>query len=376
MERYFIKTNKYAVKERPLSSGKVYDVVFRVVDLTGKTTQKYLCGYQSKKEANRAYMDFVAKYCDPLPADFQVKQKSATIRESYAAYIKAKAPQLRESTVVAIDNAFRKHVLPLIGDKPVNELKTADARIFLDALCAKRQDNGKPYSQAYIANVRGFVYAFYEWLGDRYDVANPFVHAKLPRGSKSREKTKLEFWERDEFERFIDVVDDDTYRALFSTLFYAGCRKGEAFALSVDDYKNGSLRVNKTVTRRTTDGSVYHITPRKNGAEYSVPVCAPLSAALEQYIMSGHGGGTFLFGGDAPMAPTTVQTKFDKYIEASGVRRIKMHGLRHSFVSLCIHHGANYMVVADLIGDTPAQVLETYGHMWDSDKRSVIDSIK
>lgn len=375
MERYFIRTNKYTIQERQVANGKVFDVVFRMVSLQGRTLQKRLSGFESKKDAKRGYMDFVAKYCDPLPADFQPQKKSVTIRESYAVYIKTKAPQLRESSVVAIDNAFRKHVLPLIGDRGINDFKTPDARVFLDELCAKRQDNGKPYSQAYIANVRGFVYAFYEWLGDRYDVANPFVHAKLPKGAKSREKIKLEFWERDEFERFIAVVDDEVYRALFSTLFFAGCRKGEAFALSATDYKSGALRVNKTVTRRTTDGSVYHLTPRKNGAEYSVPVCAPLSAALDKYFAAGYGRGTFLFGGDEPLAPTTVQARFDKYIALAGVRRIKMHGLRHSFVSMCIHHGANYMVVADLIGDTPAQVLETYGHMWDSDKRAVIDSI-
>lgn len=375
MERYFIKSNKYTVQQRQTAKGTVFDVSFRVVNMGGKTCQKYLCGHATKKDARRAYLDFVSKYCEPLPTDFRPKEKTTTIREAYAVYIKTKAPQLRESSVVAIDNAFRKHVLPLIGKRAINDFKTADARVFIDDMCAKRQDNGKPYSQAYIANVRGFVYAFYEWLGDRYDVSNPFVHAKMPKGAKSRENTKLEFWERDEFERFISVVDDNVYRALFYTLFYAGCRKGEVFALSIDDYKNDSLRVNKTVTRRTTDGTVYHVTPRKNGAEYSIPVCAPLAAALNDYLSAGYGHGTFLFGGDAPLAPTTVQAKFEKYISASGVRRIKMHGLRHSFVSLCIHHGANYMVVADLIGDTPEQVLKTYGHMWDSDKRSVISSI-
>ena len=63
-------------------------------------------------------------------------------------------------------------------------------------------------------------------------------------------------------------------------------------------------------------------------------------------------------------------------IKLSGVPRITIHGLRHSFVSMLIHHGANLTVVADLINDTLEQVTKTYAHMYDSDKLSVLNSIK
>lgn len=49
-----------------------------------------------------------------------------------------------------------------------------------------------------------------------------------------------------------------------------------------------------------------------------------------------------------------------------------IHDLRHSFVSMLIHLGANLMVVADLIGDTVEQVTKTYGHLYESDKREII----
>ena len=49
-----------------------------------------------------------------------------------------------------------------------------------------------------------------------------------------------------------------------------------------------------------------------------------------------------------------------------------MHDLRHSFVSMLIHLGANFMVVADLIGDTVEQVTKTYGHIYEADKLGII----
>ena len=42
---------------------------------------------------------------------------------------------------------------------------------------------------------------------------------------------------------------------------------------------------------------------------------------------------------------------------------------------MLIHLGANFMVVADLIGDTVEQVTKTYGHVYESDKRNIIDML-
>ena len=109
---------------------------------------------------------------------------------------------------------------------------------------------------------------------------------------------------------------------------------------------------------------------------WAIPLCGPIKRILDNYTATATADGPFLFGGSKPLAPTTVQRIFDHYRQASGVPKIKIHGLRHSFVSMLIHHGANYMVVAELIGDTPEQVLNTYGHMWESDKRKVIANIE
>ncbi len=84
----------------------------------------------------------------------------------------------------------------------------------------------------------------------------------------------------------------------------------------------------------------------------------------------------FYFGGNAPIHENTIAHAFDRYIEKSGVKRIRIHDLRHSFVSMCIHLGASVYVVADLIGDTVAQVFKTYGHLYDEDKQEIISRIK
>jgi len=83
----------------------------------------------------------------------------------------------------------------------------------------------------------------------------------------------------------------------------------------------------------------------------------------------------FYFGGDKPLASTTVKRVFDKYCNKADVEIIRIHDLLHSFVSMLIHLGANLMVVADLIGDTVEQVMKTYGHLYQEDKLNILSKI-
>ena len=82
--------------------------------------------------------------------------------------------------------------------------------------------------------------------------------------------------------------------------------------------------------------------------------------------------GKFYFSGEEPLAATTVDRYFKKYTALAGLPEIRIHDLRHSFVSMLIHHGANFMVVADLISDTVEQVIKTYGHLYEEDQITVL----
>ena len=81
------------------------------------------------------------------------------------------------------------------------------------------------------------------------------------------------------------------------------------------------------------------------------------------------------FGGNAPLTDNTIRRAFNKYCEIANVKQIRIHDLRHSFVSLLIHLGGNLSVVADLIGDTLPVVTKTYAHLYEEDKEKIIAKI-
>ena len=226
------------------------------------------------------------------------------------------------------------------------------------------------YSYNRLSNIRGTFSAFLTWCELRYGITNNLPKVKKPK--RRTQKTVMQFWTREEFDKFISVVDNPTFSTMFSTLYFTGRRKGEVLALNTEDVTHDYIVFDKTYSRKTTDEHGYRITSTKNEKRNKTFICEPLKKILDSYEPSA----PFFFGGEKPIHENTLSHAFDRYIARAEVKRIRLHDLRHSFVSMCIHLGASVYVVADLIGDTVEQVLKTYGHLYEEDKMRIINAIE
>lgn len=83
----------------------------------------------------------------------------------------------------------------------------------------------------------------------------------------------------------------------------------------------------------------------------------------------------FLFGGDKPLASTTLQRRYEQDVAKTNLPYIKIHDIRHSYVGLLIHLGFNYSLIARLIGDTVETVIKTYEKIYGSDRKRVSEKI-
>lgn len=72
----------------------------------------------------------------------------------------------------------------------------------------------------------------------------------------------------------------------------------------------------------------------------------------------------YLFGGSTPLCPSPVQRQFTKAILKAGVKKIRIHDLRHSHATWLINSGVNVVAVSKRLGHTDInQTLETYTHL-------------
>ena len=67
-----------------------------------------------------------------------------------------------------------------------------------------------------------------------------------------------------------------------------------------------------------------------------------------------------------------VQHKLKYLVGKSGVKKIRVHDLRHSHVAFLIHKGAEPLVIMERLGhDSIKTTLNTYGHLYPNKQKEV-----
>ena len=389
MKEYYIVSTKYNIAERKTKlNGKVYDIRFRIINAqTGEGVQKRLSGFATKALAKAAYAEFTRDNCELVRENpFKAKQTdkiAPTVGVLAQEYLGSRSNQMKEQSLYDLKSIFRNHIIPDLGDMKITALTTETLYKWQDALYQKKKPGKEEYySHARLKNIRADLYTFLEWVRKRYGYENNLENVDAVKDKSVKRKVKDDnIWTEEQFKQFISVADNEIFKALFSLLFYTGKRKHEILALSPSDVRGNTILITKTLTRKSlnrAEGETYAITPTKAYKEDALPICPAAERILNEYMRtdSYDPKAKFLFGGDKPLAENTITRTFKRYTAEAGLPEIRMHDLRHSFASMLIHHGANLSVVADLLNDTLEQVTKTYAHMYDSDRISVLSSIK
>ena len=379
MIEYYINSNKFSLQERQTKRGKVYDVIFRVITLDGKQKQKKLSGFSTKALAKQGYLQFITEKCElvknnPIKRQNRIEkgQEVLTIKDLSKSYFLAVRNQIKDSTIYEKQKIFDLFFIKRFGDYQLKDLTKQELLCWQDEIWSmKNPKTNDYYSYKYLSKLRTYFSAFLSWCAERNEgFTNYLLQIKKPKRRKP--KTEMMFWNRAEFDKFISVVDNNLYKTMFAMLFFTGRRKGEILALSPKDVTSNGINFNKSLTRKTIDDSTYKITSTKAEKTATTPICEPLKNILDKYDVP---AGEFFFGGDKPISDNTLRRAFNYYCSLAGVKQIRIHDLRHSFVSMLISLNVNLMVVSSLIGDRLEQVTKTYAHLIAEDESKAIKKI-
>ncbi len=396
MAEFYISSNKYSIHKRETKKhGSVYDIYFYIVELDGTEKQKKFSGFKTKQLAKEAYLDFVTTKCElvknnPIKKSNPKKQE-LTIGNLVPLYIASLKNQNKDSVIYEKQNMFNRLLLPRFKEYTLKELTTEELYRWQDDLwSSKNPKTNEYYSYKHLTKIRTTFSAFLSWCATRYSYTNNLLNVKKPK--RRSPQRKMDFWTKQEFLNFIKAIDSDIetykndndnkrakklidelimYRTFFFVLFYTGRRKGEALAITLQDVKSNSIVFDKSLTRKTLTSATYEITSTKTERQDATPICPALAKELKLY----KGQSPFFFGGEKPIAENTLTRFYRRYTEKAGNKQIRIHDLRHSFVSMMIHLGAPLTVVASLIGDTLQQVTQTYAHLYEEDKKTYLNKL-
>lgn len=200
-----------------------------------------------------------------------------------------------------------------------------------------------------------------------------------------KQKSKIEFWTKEEFEKVISLIYKEDYyqHFLFISLwflFMTGMRIGEATAIQWEDidFDSGVLTINKTLYYKNqsnyrfvepkTKASVRHIVLDKCTLTY-LSEWKEVQQNLIQtdFVMSYNG---------IPTQKHTLSYAIERYAKLAGIHRIRIHGLRHSHASLLISMGENPLIIKDRLGHEDIETtLGTYGHLYPNSNFEVANKL-
>lgn len=186
----------------------------------------------------------------------------------------------------------------------------------------------------------------------------------------------MEFWTQEEFEIFVECVKDKpvSYMA-FKTMFWTGVRVGELLALTLEDFnpKEKTIRINKSYQR--IQGKDVVTEPKTEKSKRIIALPDFLVEEIKDYMSRLYG----LMKTDRLFMVTKSYLEHEmlRGIELSGVKRIRLHDLRHSHASLLISKlGAQPLVVAERLGHEKIQTtLNTYSHLYPNQARDLADQL-
>ena len=187
----------------------------------------------------------------------------------------------------------------------------------------------------------------------------------------------IEFlWTVEEYEKFIDTYgeDDIMHRVLFELLFWTGMRIGEVLALIKNDIDINRRVIKIAKTFHRMKGEDIITTPKTKSSKRTINIPAFLADELKEYFdkLYEYPDDERLF----PFVQEAVQHNMKRHIEKAGVKKIRVHDLRHSHAAYLIHEGTDALLVKKRLGHLDIKItLNTYGHLYPDDQKKVAEML-
>ena len=332
--------------EKDKKTGK-WLIQYRYTDWQGKRRKSTKRGFATKREAEEWLRNFLIKQ----KADFDMK-----FEDFWKMYYADIETRLREHTMRTKKYIVELKILPYFGNKRVNDITAADIRQWQNELIKMG------YSPTYLKTINNQLSAIFNYAVRYYDLkSNPCAKAGSMGKSKAEE---MDFWIGEEFRKFIDSVMNKrlSYMA-FMTLYWTGMRLGELLALNPKDVdlEKRTISITKSYQRL---GKKDVITPPKTPKSKRV-ITIPefLAADIKDYMDS-----LYELQENDRLFPITkyyLEHEMQRGIKESGVKRIRVHDLRHSHASMLIELGFSPLEIANRLGHEKVETtLNTYAHLY------------
>lgn len=271
-------------------------------------------------------------------------------------YLESMEHRIKENTLMTKQNIFYHHIVPYLGEMKLDEITPKDIIHWQDQVM---KDNN--YKQTYLKAIHNQLSALFNYAVRFYGLkSNP---ARLAGNMGIEEVDETKFWTKEEYLTFSRAMmnKEESYHA-FEILYWCGIRLGELLALTAEDFdfEKKTLRINKSYQHIKGKDVITMPKTRKSNRVLTLPDF--LAEEMQDYISRL----PYLKVDDRIFTITKsgLHHEIDRGCRETGVKRIRVHDLRHSHVSMLIEMGFSAVNIANRVGHESVKVTYRYAHMF------------
>lgn len=334
-------------------------------DYTGEKRQKMKRGFAFQRDAKEWERDFMAT---------QAAQPTMPFKSLVSLYLADKKEHNKLITYQTKKNRIEKWILPYFEKQSCNGITPADVRQWQATLKNSVNANDQPLSPGYMMNLVVELSSIFNFAVRFYGLSvNP---CKVAGNSVGKKQKSMTFWTKEEFDAFIGTFSEsDPMYTAFLILYYCGLRIGELEALTAADVDlaGNSIAINKTY--HLIDGQGVVTPPKTEKANRTITIPPFLSSLIQKHERRIYGiePDSRLF----TASHSTYARQLEEHTKIAGVKRIRLHDLRHSHASLLIELGFSALLVSERLGhENVSTTLNIYSHLFPSKQSEVADKLE
>ena len=338
-------------------------VQFRYTDWKGERQQKLKRGFATKKEAQAWEREFLM-------------EKQADINMSFESFVglyeKDIKPKIKLNTWITKESIIKQKILPYFQKRKLSEITAKDIIDWQNEIRELTDCHGRPLSKTYLKTVHNQLSAIFNHAIRYYGLQiNP---AQKAGNMGVEEKKEMLFWTKDEYTKFSEAMMDKpiSYYA-FEMLYWCGIREGELLALTPADFNfdRGTVSINKSYQRINKQDVITTPKTPKSIRVIQMPkfLCEEIQDYFKMFYSLDSDSRIF------PISKNYLHREMARGSKATGVKRIRIHDLRHSHVSLLIDMGFTALAIADRVGHESIDITFRYAHLFPTRQIEMADKL-
>lgn len=285
---------------------------------------------------------------------------------------------LKYSTLKGYQVAIRVH-LGNLTERPLDQITRAEIK---EIIFEKLKTGLSPKT---VTNIKALISSILSHaVEDELIVINPAIRMGKFIKNKDR-KSNVNFLTREEAQLFLEAVGKHflRYYPFFLCALRTGMRLGELRALEWGDvdFQGGFIEVRRAYVLGA-------ITTPKNGKSRRIDMSRQLAETLKSLLVERKREALAKGWGEIPrqvfvnedggiIHEANLRNRvFFKALAKAGLRRIRIHDLRHTFASLLIQNAESLAYVKEQLGHHSIQItVDIYGHLVPGANRQAVDRL-